>query len=254
MVECKKAQPKEVMLPANLAKSRAAGARGLGFPAAAAAYAAAYSNRGGFPGYPTAAAGLLTGYPTPGFAGFGYFPAVTTATVAAITGTPPTISTERGGQTFYETAPAAPQTVTHVVDSRQQHREDSQQQQQQQQSAHQQTQEAVYSQDSTQVISQVTNPSSPAVVAQALSALSLKLLSVQDTCAMMPVINSYNQAIIQNQTNARPYPVSSPGPLERMYSQDGGYVTSNSPQPSAFPALAINRGPLITAAFANGYH
>ena len=37
-----------------------------GFPAAAAAYAAAYSNRGGFPGYPTAAAGLLTGYPTPG--------------------------------------------------------------------------------------------------------------------------------------------------------------------------------------------
>jgi len=66
MVECKKAQPKEVMLPANLAKSRVAGPRGLGFPAAAAAYAAAYSGRGGFHGYPTAAAGLLTGYPTPG--------------------------------------------------------------------------------------------------------------------------------------------------------------------------------------------
>ncbi|CAF4774808.1 unnamed protein product [Pieris macdunnoughi] len=59
-VECKKAQPKEVMLPANLAKTRAAG-RGAydfmwslgalpdGFPAAYAAYAAGRS----YSGYPS---------------------------------------------------------------------------------------------------------------------------------------------------------------------------------------------------------
>ena len=63
-------------------------------------------------------------------------------------GTPPTISTERGGQTFYETAVTATATVT-AIDNRHphhqhQHRDEQQTQQQQQH-------EAVYSQESQQV-------------------------------------------------------------------------------------------------------
>jgi RNA-binding protein Musashi len=80
-VECKKAQPKEVMLPSNLAKTRAStrgasydlmwslGALPDGFPAAYAAYAAGR----GYSGY----AGFGLPYPT-GFPNYGYFPAAPT--------------------------------------------------------------------------------------------------------------------------------------------------------------------------------
>jgi hypothetical protein len=52
---------------------------------------------------------------------------------------------------------------------------------------------------------------------------------------------------------------NSPGPTIELYnsSQDSvpGYVQAASPQPaSAFQQIAVSRGPLIAAAFTNGYH
>uniref|UniRef100_A0A1B0CYW5 Uncharacterized protein n=1 Tax=Phlebotomus papatasi TaxID=29031 RepID=A0A1B0CYW5_PHLPP len=60
-------------------------------------------------------------------------------------------------------------------------------------------------------------------------------------------------------------PANSPGPTIDMYNSSGadsvGYVQAASPQPSGFPAIAVSRaplnyspGPLIPAAFTNGYH
>ncbi|XP_076375807.1 RNA-binding protein 6 isoform X3 [Megalopta genalis] len=78
MVECKKAQPKEVMLPANLAKTRAAnrgaydfmwslGALPDSFPAAYAAYAAGRS----YSGYPSFGLPYPTGVPAVYYHGTG---------------------------------------------------------------------------------------------------------------------------------------------------------------------------------------
>ncbi|KAL3270132.1 hypothetical protein HHI36_009190 [Cryptolaemus montrouzieri] len=58
---------------------------------------------------------------------------------------------------------------------------------------------------------------------------------------------------------------NSPGPTIDLYNSSAGdsvgYVQAASPQPSSFPAIAVSRaplnynpGPLIPAAFTNGYH
>merc|ERR1712083_1143092 len=103
---------------------------------------------------------------------------------------------------------------------------------------------------------QTTGTSTPALVAQALSAMTIK-----DT--MMPVISSYHGATTFGQTSpgnaSRPYQQSSsPGPNggQEVYNQspEQSYVQATSPQPSGFQALAINRAPMIPAAFTNGYH
>ncbi|XP_022905422.1 RNA-binding protein Musashi homolog Rbp6 isoform X6 [Onthophagus taurus] len=67
-------------------------------------------------------------------------------------------------------------------------------------------------------------------------------------------------------TRAGGFPAAnSPGPTMDMYNSSAadsvGYVQAASPQPSSFPAIAVSRaplnyspGPLIPAAFTNGYH
>jgi hypothetical protein len=99
----------------------------------------------------------------------------------------------------------------------------------------------------------------PALVAQALSAMTIK-----DT--MLPVMSSYHG------NPAQPFGQTSPAAASRNYQQatspgnnghadiynhsssDQGYVQATSPQPNGFQTLTINRGQLIPAAFTNGYH
>ncbi|XP_069703841.1 RNA-binding protein Musashi homolog Rbp6 isoform X7 [Periplaneta americana] len=213
MVECKKAQPKEVMLPANLAKTRAAG-RGAydfmwslgalpdGFPAAAYA---AYAAGRGYSGYPS------FGLPYP------------------------TVDLTNGQLTPNNNTPLLTQALS-VMNN--------------------------YQAAAAAAAQGFGPPASPHAAAAAAAA---------------------------NSRGGFP-PANSPGPID-MYSSSAadsvaGYVQAASPQPSGFPTIAIvpqdyynnypwrnspwmakadlqtasltsttsAEGPLIPAAFTNGYH
>ncbi|KMZ00194.1 RNA-binding protein Musashi homolog Rbp6 isoform X2 [Drosophila suzukii] len=185
MVECKKAQPKEVMLPANLAKTRAAGRSaydnimwGLGtlpegFPAAAYA---AYAAGRGYSGYPS------FGLPYP------------------------TVDLTNG---------------------------------------------------------QLTPNNNTPLLTQALSVMNNYQAAAAAAHSYGPSASPH--AAAANTATRQGFPsTNSPGPTIDMYSSAAadnvGYVQATSPQPSGFP-IAVSRaplnyspGPLIPAAFTNGYH
>uniref|UniRef100_A0A8D8TZ46 RNA-binding protein Musashi homolog Rbp6 n=1 Tax=Cacopsylla melanoneura TaxID=428564 RepID=A0A8D8TZ46_9HEMI len=249
MVECKKAQPKEVMLPANLAKTRAAG-RGAydfmwslgalpeGFPAAYAAYAAA--GRGGYSGYPSFGLPYPTGYPT---AGFGFFP------------TPPT------GHPHHHQPPVAPPVTTSVSTTE---RSTNTTTYYELTRSHPIDTSATLGSNKSKA---KNSPSSTGGQGQLImrSGDPMSYPGDDRVKTYVTVMNNYQAAAVAAQQGFGPptsphtgggstrttFPsTNSPGPSPLdLYSSSGpdsvaNYVQATSPQSNGFPAIAVSRAPI----------
>ncbi|CAG9760807.1 unnamed protein product [Ceutorhynchus assimilis] len=215
IVECKKAQPKEVMLPANLAKTRAAGRGAYGEllvlnPAAAAAAAA------------TSAVSALRYAPYPLPHGVATLPAATvhhapsaTLPLAAIAVAPATTPLHYATHTLYDVTGCFPAAAY-----------------------------AAYAAGRGYSGYPSFGLPYPTVMNNYQAAAAAQ--------GFGPPASPHAAAAAAAQGAQRAFPAaSSPGPALDMYNSSGagpgdsvGYVQAASPQPSSFPAIAVSRAPL----------
>ncbi|XP_054712333.1 RNA-binding protein Musashi homolog Rbp6-like [Uloborus diversus] len=203
MVECKKAQPKEVMMPNSTTRGE-----DLVWPLGALTDAGftTFGYGRGIPGYPS------FGYSFPGFHGFSYIPSPA--------------ATDHQATAFFVDAFSATAVSTAAA-----------------------------------LASHMTNVGQTEPPQGLAPMGSSPIKRGHPFAPQIPtVINNYGPqgfAASPSPANNRVFPATnSPGPIDIYTSnQDGvSYVQDPSPQSSGFPPIAVNRGPLIAAAFTNGYH